>query len=75
MSAKVLNKTFVIINDSEIATTLMVKGGSIYADRPTNVMVQMANFHHTVAAERYGQRCVHDDKNSSSTALLSLAFT
>ena len=48
--------TFIIINDADIAVEVLNKRGAIYADRPTSVMVEMANYHHTIAAERYGPR-------------------
>ncbi|VDC07364.1 unnamed protein product [Peniophora sp. CBMAI 1063] len=56
MSARLWSQVYIIINDFDVAVELLSKRGNIYANRPTSIMLELANYHHGLAAEPYGQR-------------------
>ncbi|KAJ7127635.1 cytochrome P450 [Mycena epipterygia] len=56
MSITLLGQPFVIINDPEIATEILEKRGSVYADRPTLEMANMSGWDRALSNSRYGPR-------------------
>ena len=56
MSVTLLGQPFVILNDPAIATELLEKRGSLYADRPTLEMANMSGWNRVLGSARYGQR-------------------
>ncbi|KAI0036382.1 cytochrome P450 [Vararia minispora EC-137] len=55
MSAKAMGHTFIIINDEDIANSIVVEGGMNYADRPTSVLFEIANMQSFVTGPYEGR--------------------
>ncbi|KAI0036388.1 cytochrome P450 [Vararia minispora EC-137] len=56
MSAKAMGHTFIIINDEDIANSIVVEGGMNYADRPTSVLFEMADIQSFTGAQLLPER-------------------
>ncbi|KAJ7482980.1 cytochrome P450 [Mycena galericulata] len=54
MSITLLGQPFVIVNDPAIATELLDKRGTLYADRPTLEMANMCGWGRVLSSARYG---------------------
>ncbi|KAI0036390.1 cytochrome P450 [Vararia minispora EC-137] len=55
MSTKLLGQTFIIINDIDLAYSLFSQDSGTYANRPNNVMLELANMDRVVATRPFGQ--------------------
>ncbi|KAJ7726441.1 cytochrome P450 [Mycena maculata] len=56
MSITLLGQPFVVINDPAIATELLGKKGTLYADRPTLEMANLSGWDRVLSSARYGPR-------------------
>lgn len=56
MSINMLGQPFVIVNDPAIATEILDKRGSLYADRPILEMANMSGWDRALSNARYGRR-------------------
>ena len=56
MSVNVIGQTLVIINDAQIAVSILDKTGSIFADRPPLPMATLCGWDCVLASARYGPR-------------------
>ncbi|KAJ7907006.1 cytochrome P450, partial [Mycena leptocephala] len=54
MSITLMGQPFVIVNDPVIATELLDKRGSLYADRPSFEMANMSGWGRVLSSARYG---------------------
>ncbi|KAJ7911356.1 cytochrome P450 [Mycena leptocephala] len=54
MSITLMGQPFVIVNDPAIATELLDKRGSLYADRPSLEMANMSGYNRVLSSARYG---------------------
>jgi cytochrome P450 len=65
MSTKILGQTFIIINDIDLAYSLFSQEGAIYADRPSSVMLELANLNCVIATRPFGQEYVFNLNNNN----------
>jgi hypothetical protein len=56
ISAKVLDKTFIIVGDVDVSFELLTKRSLIYSDRPPSVMVDLSGWSGSVNTTPYGPR-------------------